>query len=98
MTAKRKRPGDELSALANVGPATRADFAMLGIETVAALAVHEPDELYVRLNALKGVRQDPCVWDVFAATIHQARTGVAAPWWNWTAERKRRQTAGDFPR
>ena len=37
-----------------------------------------------------GQRQDPCVWDTFAAAIHQARTGEALPWWHFTVERKRR--------
>lgn len=87
---------DELLALANVGPATRADFARLGIDSVAALAKQQPDKLYARLNRLTGRRHDPCVWDTFAAAIHQARTGEAKPWWHWTAERKRRTALGDF--
>jgi hypothetical protein len=87
---------DELRALANVGAATQADFAVLGIDTVAQLAKQEADELYGRLNEITGRRHDPCVWDTFAATIHQARTGEAKPWWHWTAERKRRRALGDF--
>jgi hypothetical protein len=96
MPAKRTQRHDELLALANVGGATRADFTLLGIETVAQLAKQEPDKLYARLNKLTGHRHDPCVWDTFAATIHQARTGEAKPWWHWTAERKRRMALGDF--
>ena len=83
-------------ALANIGPAMRADFALLGINTVAALARQEPDTLYARLNKLTGHRHDPCVWDTFAAAIHQAKTGEATEWWSWTKERKRRQAAGQF--
>jgi hypothetical protein len=86
----------ELRDLTNVGKATQRDFDVLGISSVAQLAQCDADELYVRLNSLTGQRHDPCVWDVFAATIHQARTGAALPWWRWTEERKNRQAAGKF--
>ncbi len=82
--------------LANVGAATRRDFDLLGITTVEQLASSDADELYVRLNAVTGQRHDPCAWDVFAAAIHQARTGEALAWWTWTPERKRRQKTGEF--
>jgi hypothetical protein len=86
---------DELLALANIGPAMRADFKLLGIDTVAQLAGQDADKLYVKLSALTGHRQDPCVWDTFAAAIHQAKTGEAKPWWNWTSVRKKRAAAGE---
>ncbi|MFO1285882.1 MAG: helix-hairpin-helix domain-containing protein [Rubrivivax sp.] len=75
----------------------RADLALLGIETLAQLAAEEPDALYAALQAKTGQRQDPCVWDVFAAAIHQARTGEARDWWTFTPQRKARQAAGRFP-
>lgn len=78
---------DELLALANVGPATREDFRQLGINTVAELAGQEASDLYLKLCALTGTRQDPCVQDVFAAAIHQARTGEATKWWEWSKKR-----------
>ena len=85
---------DDLSALMNVGPMMRRDFQLLGIDTVAQLAGQEADDLYRRLNAILGRRVDPCVHDVLAATIHQARTGNARPWWHFTPARKQRQAAG----
>lgn len=98
MTAPRrsKATPDGLLALRNIGTAMRDDLRRLGIDTVSQLAEQNPDALYSRLNQLDGRRHDPCVWDVFAAAIHQARTGEATPWWDWTKERKRRQGAGDF--
>jgi Pathogenicity locus len=77
-----------LSHLRNIGPAALGDFALLGIETVVQLGECEADTLYNELQIRSGQRQDPCVWDVFAATIHQARTGEALNWWAFTAERK----------
>ena len=80
----------KLSSLRNVGKAALADFALLGISTVAQLKAADPDELYTRLQIITSHKHDPCVRDVFAATIHQARTGEALNWWAFTAERKRR--------
>ena len=88
---------EELMALRNIGPAMRRDLELLGISTVAQLARREPDALYAALERKTGQRQDPCVWDTFAAAIHQARTGEARPWWHYTHERKRRQAEGSFP-
>lgn len=85
----------QLSELHNVGPAALADFAALGIETVAQLAQCEPDTLFQQLQLVTGQRHDPCVRDVFAAAIHQARTGDVKNWWAFTPVRKARQAAGD---
>ncbi len=87
---------DELRTLANVGPAMRRDFTLLGIESIAQLSKADPDELYTRLSRITSSRQDPCVWDTFAATIHQAKTGEARPWWTFTPVRKERQRQGKF--
>ena len=85
-----------LSALRNVGKATLADFAALGIETVAELAAQDPDALYRRLRRVTGARPDPCVHDVFSAAIHEARTGEARDWWTFTPARKLRQANGEL--
>jgi nucleotidyltransferase/DNA polymerase involved in DNA repair len=86
-----------LSRLRNVGKAALRDFDLLGVTTVADLAARDADELYVRLSRLTGRRQDPCVHDVFAAAIHEARTGEARNWWAFTPARKARQARGEFP-
>jgi hypothetical protein len=75
----------------------RRDLALLGITTCAQLARRDPDALYAALERRTGRQQDPCVWDTFAAAIHQARTGEAQPWWHYTPVRKRRQAEGKFP-
>ncbi len=82
-----------LGMLRNVGKAALKDFAMLEIQTVQQLSACRPDDLFAELQRRTGVRQDPCVWDVFAATIHQARCGEAKDWWAFTAERKARNTS-----
>ena len=85
---KKRDPAVSLADLRNVGPATLGDFKRLGITTLAELATRDPDGLYRELQRLTRSAQDPCVRDVFAATIHQARTGEALDWWAFTPERK----------
>jgi Pathogenicity locus len=63
-------------------------------ETTAALVFEGPYGLYASLQSKTGQRHDPCVWDMFAAAIHQARTGEARDWWTFTQERKRRERKG----
>jgi len=82
------RNTDELSKLKNVGPVTRENFRLLGIKTTEQLADQKADQLYEQLNTITGTRVDPCMCDVFSATIHEARTGEALPWWHFSAERK----------
>jgi hypothetical protein len=95
---KLKTPTDNpFAGLRNIGPAARADLDILKVASLAQLAASDPDELYHRLQVETGTRHDPCVWDVFAAAIHQAKTGEALNWWAFTPERKARQAKGDFP-
>ena len=62
-----------LSTLANVGKATLGDFALLGIATRAQLARRDAYRLYEKICALTQARHDPCVIDVFLATISECR-------------------------
>ena len=73
----------------NVGPATAADFATLGLKTPQELVGKDPRALYDRLCRLTGERHDPCVIDVFVASVRFMEGGRARPWWAFTAERKR---------
>jgi len=94
---KRKKPSHELLTLMNVGPATFCDLEILNISTIRELASADADELYYRIQKVTGQKHDPCVWDVFSAIIHEAKTGEKKPWWKWTSIRKKRQNSGNFP-
>ena len=69
-----------------------ADFELLGVRDVAALARQDPQALYDRLCRLQGGRQDPCVLDTFHCAVAQARDpGLPAAqrkWWWWSRLRK----------
>jgi predicted flap endonuclease-1-like 5' DNA nuclease len=94
--AAAKPASIDLRSLRNIGPAMQRDLDALGVTSVDQLARKDADRLYARLQQLTGQRHDPCVWDTFAAAIHQARTGEALPWWHFTRERKRRTAEGSF--
>jgi hypothetical protein len=68
----------------------------LGLAPFDELASACADELYIRLQIITGQPHDPCVWDIFAAAINEARTGKKQPWWEWTKIRKKRQLEGTF--
>jgi hypothetical protein len=83
-----------LTDLKNVGKATLNDLHILGITTIQQLAQQNPTTLFQKLERCTGQRQDPCVWDVFAAIIHEAATGVPCAWYEWTPQRKTLQKNG----
>src|SRR5437762_12304064 len=79
----------KLEHVPNVGPSIAADFRFLGIATPGELRGQDPYALYDRLCMVTGVRQDPCVIDVFLAAVRFMDGKPAKPWWAYTAERKR---------
>jgi hypothetical protein len=91
-SSRRGVDGRALADLAGVGRATLEDFRKLGISSVAALKKQSPTALYVKLCGITGVRQDPCVLDVFSCAIAQARNpalpAAQRNWWYWSARRK----------
>ena len=80
----------ELLSLKNVGPATLKDLELLGIASIKELSKQDPDLLYESIQEITGTKHDPCVWDVFAAIIHEAKTGEKLPWFHFTKVRKTR--------
>lgn len=85
-------PMRQLGDLAGIGPAMLKDFRLLKVRTVEQLAEEDPRELYDRLCAITGQRQDPCVLDVFHCAVAQARNprlpAEQRNWWYWSRKRK----------
>ncbi len=75
----------------NVGRATERYLIRLGFRKLEDLRGKDADTLWEQLNTLNGVRNDPCVRDVFAATIAIANGEKARPWWEFSRERKARE-------
>jgi hypothetical protein len=82
-----------LTDLRGVGPSIASDLHELGIFTIGQLAASDGRELYDRLCAQTGVRQDPCVEDTFVCAVAQARDpelpAERKNWWYWSRLRKR---------
>jgi hypothetical protein len=92
MAQAKARTAAECAAfeqLPNVGPAFAADLRALGIAHPRELASRDALELYRALCTHSGKRQDPCVLDTFMAVTDFMRGAAPAPWWAYTAERKR---------
>jgi len=84
----------KLSDLKNVGKATLKYLALLDIDTVEELAKQNPTLLFHELERRTHKRQDPCMWDLFAAIIHESTTEEPTNWWAWTNRRKALQKNG----
>lgn len=87
----RRRTKSPLEALPNIGPATAADLHLLGITQAEQLKGRDPWEMYETLCRITAQRHDPCVLDVFIATVRHVEGAPALPWWHYTAERKAQQ-------
>jgi Pathogenicity locus len=87
--AKSAAQCQRLEELPNIGPALASDLRLLGIEQPSQLANADGFALYRALCRATGQRHDPCVLDTFLAAVDFMRGAPAAPWWHYTAERKR---------
>jgi hypothetical protein len=78
----------KLTDLPNIGPASAADLRLIGVDTPQALLGRDPWDMYAELCARTGMRQDPCVIDVFISVTRFMAGEAARPWWAYSAERK----------
>lgn len=89
-----KKANNELLSLMNVGKAVFRDLQLLKINSVAELAKQEASALFDKLQRVTCMRQDPCMWDVFASIINEAKTGKKTKWFEWTKVRKKKFPQG----
>lgn len=80
---------ETLEQLPNIGPSLARDLRSIGVEHPRDLASRNGFALYRALCEKTGRRQDPCVLDTFLAATDFMRGAPAAPWWAYTARRKR---------
>jgi hypothetical protein len=87
----------KLTDLPNIAKAGAVDLEVLGIDKPGDLKGLDPYDMFERLCALTAKsteqRHDPCVIDVFISVTSFINGGEPKPWWNFTAERKRVQSA-----
>jgi len=90
---KKRVPPETLSDLVSIGPAALEDFKVLGIDSLEELKECNAKTLYDELFIRTNVRHDPCVEDVFACAIAQAKDpnlpAEQKQWFYWSKLRKR---------
>lgn len=61
-----------LQSLPGIGPSLAADLARLGYREPEDLAGEDPEAMFLQLQRLTGLRQDPLVLDAFRCAVHSA--------------------------
>lgn len=83
----RKGAIKALQEIPGIGKSLANDLWDLGIHTVSALKEKNPMQLYQKMNALSGVKQDPCVLYTFRCAVYYATEKDPEPeklkWWYW---------------
>lgn len=77
-----------LEQIPNIGSAAAADLRLIGITEPQQLRGEDAMAMYQKLCRLTKQRHDPCVLDTFMAAVDFMDGAPAAPWWNYTAQRK----------
>lgn len=81
-----------LQDLISVGPVTRRLLNSMGVNTVAELALRNPEMLFREVCRKRRKQEDPCLLDVFHAAVAQARNPhlplEQCCWWYWSRVRK----------
>lgn len=85
----KRRDIAKFEDIPNIGKAMAGDLRLLGYQSPGQLAGQDPYAMYEKLCRVTGSRHDPCVIDVFIAAVRYMEGGPKAPWWKFTAERKR---------
>ena len=87
----------DLTSIPNVGPKVAARCGGSGSSRPRTCAGRDPEELFERLCALDGRREDPCLLDTFTAAVDFANGAPARPWWEYSRERLKHTEAGTVP-
>jgi hypothetical protein len=88
-TATAPAEVERLEDVPNIGRKIGANLRQLGFERPDDLRGQDPYEMYDRLCAMTGRREDPCLLDTFTSAVRFMDGGPPLPWWAFTTERKR---------
>jgi hypothetical protein len=78
----------KLTDLPNIGKASEQDLHLLGVYVPEDLLGRCPYKMHAYLSQITGLKQDPCVIDVFLSITRFMHGDDPQPWWNYTLERK----------
>lgn len=95
-TSSSQRPRVDivrLEDIPNIGRSIAGNLRLIGVKHPRDLPGRDPFEMYDALRRATGLRQDPCVLDVFISAVRFMEGEPKKPWWKYTAERKRQLKA-----
>ncbi len=84
----------ELRKIPGVGKVVAVDIWNLGFKSISDLKGHDPEEIYIRHNQIKGEVQDICMLYTFRCAVYFAETQnkkqdpEKLKWWNWMDKEK----------
>lgn len=77
----------DLQKIPYVGKETEQDLRLLGFDSIASLKGADPEKMYEKECALKGVKVDRCQLYVYRMAVYYAENETHDPeklkWWNW---------------
>lgn len=77
----------DLQKIPYVGKKTEKDLILLGFDSIASFKGADPEVMYEKECALKGVKIDRCQLYVYRMAVYYAENEVHDPeklkWWNW---------------
>lgn len=80
-----------LDGIPGIGKSMARDLADLGFGRVSDLIGADPEEMYRRLQEIRGAPIDRCVLYAFRCAVYCAGTDSPHPdlqkWWNWKDRR-----------
>jgi len=81
----------ELEQIPGVGKRIAEDLWNLGFRSIQDLKDQDPEEIYLRLSAQKGVPVDRCALYVLRCVVyyasHERHNPELLKWWNWKVDR-----------
>jgi hypothetical protein len=82
---------EDLKTIPGVGAVMAGDFFSIGIRNVSDLKGKDPEKLYSKICAKKGIQVDRCVLYVCRSSVyfaeHKKRDPELLKWWNWKDSR-----------
>ncbi|MEM9940556.1 MAG: helix-hairpin-helix domain-containing protein [Planctomycetota bacterium] len=81
---------ERFDQIVNVGPAMSDDFERLGLEGPKDLIGKNAMDLYEQICEVDQTFHDPCVLDVYMATIDYMNGNPPQAWWKFTGHRKKK--------